>query len=182
MTREPPVLHTGRLRLEPTRVDHAAAVWNAIERSLPELNKRMTWAASSSPSGVADYAQRMEAGWRDWTNWDFVIHLGDKVAGTVGLNRFDELWRTCNLGYWIRSDLAGQGLATEAGAAVVSFAFDQLGLHRLELTVAVDNVASQRVAEKIGFQREGTKRQAYIVDGRAVDAFAYGLLASDPRP
>ena len=176
------VLITARLRLEPIRGEHAGAIWNAIERSLPELKKWMSWASSSSPATVSEFAQRAEAGWQDWSNWDFVIFFEDEVAGTTGLNRYDSLWRLASLGYWIRTDLAGQGIATEAGREVIQFGFDVVDLNRIELVHDTTNVRSQRVAEKLGFQKEGTKREGTWVDGRGVDVYSYGLLASDPRP
>lgn len=176
------VLATERLRLEPIRGEHAGAIWNAIERSLPELRKWMSWAASTSPERVSEFAARAGVWWEEWTGWEFAIHVGGDYAGTIGLNRYDEMWKTANLGYWIRSDLAGQGIATEAAAAVVDFAFDVVKVNRLELVADLDNRASQRVAEKLGFQKEGVKRQGTWVDGHGVDVFLYGLLASDPRP
>ncbi len=182
MAREAIALTTPRLRLEPTRGEHAGALWNAIERSLPELKRWMSWAGTTSPERISEYTLRAQIGWDDWVNWDFVIFLGDQVAGSTGINRFDSLWRVGNLGYWIRSDLAGQGLATEAARAVVDFAFVRLELNRVELVADVANKASQRVAEKVGFEREGIKRQGTWVDGRGVDVYLYGLLATDPRP
>ena len=162
-------------------MDHAGALWNAVERSLPELRVTMSWAASSTPASISEYAQRAAAGWESWTTWDWVIYLEDQVAGAAGLNRYDEMWASANLGYWIRSDLAGRGIATEAARAVVGFGFGQVGLNRMELVAAVDNAASQRVAEKLGFRYEGTKREGTIVDGRGIDVRMYGLLAADPR-
>ena len=176
------LLQTERLRLEPARADHAGAIWNAIERSLPELKRWMSWASTTTPQRAAEFMQRAQAGWLDWTNWEWVIVFEGDAAGTIGLNRYDAMWRTCNLGYWIRSDLAGRGFATEAGRAVVHFAFDEVELNRVELVADTANVASQRVAEKLGFQFEGTKREGTFVDGRGVDVHLYGLVASDPRP
>ena len=175
-------IETPRLRLVPKREEHTAASWKAIERSLPELTRFMSWAGESTPITTAEHMRMAEAEWKDWTGWDWVIFLGDEVAGSVGLNRYDSMWKTCNLGYWIRSDLAGRGFATEAGDAVIRFAFDTLGLHRLELVAAVHNPASNRVAEKLGFQFEGIKRSALLVDGAGFDARSYGLLASDRSP
>ena len=177
--RSPVTLETERLRLEPTKGEHAGALWNAIERSLPELRRWMSWAASTSPQRVSEFAQRAEAGWERWDNWEFVVVFDGEIVGSLGLNRYDEMWRTANLGYWIRSDVSGRGIATEAAGVVVRFAFELVDLNRLELVADVDNLASQRVAEKVGFQKEGIKREGTWIGGRGVDVFAYGLLASD---
>lgn len=175
-------LVTERLVLEPVRADHAGAMWHAVERSLPELRKWMAWAPTTSPIRVAEFTARAEAAWTDGVSWEFVATNGNEVAGTLGINRYDEMWRAANLGYWVRSDLAGRGLATEAAAAVASFGFDVVGIHRLELVAAVDNIASQRVAEKLGFVREGIKRGGSLVEGASMDVVMFGLLTTDPRP
>lgn len=175
-------LGTERLWLEPKREEHTAASWNAVERSLPELKRFMSWAHFATPVTTAEHMRAAETEWSDWKGWDFVILLGEEVAGSIGLNRYDELWRSANLGYWVRSDLAGQGIATEAARAVVTFAFEVVNLNRLELVANVDNFASQRVAEKVGFQFEGIRRQGAWIGGRGIDVKSYGLLASDPRP
>lgn len=174
-------IETARLRLAPKTEEHAAEMWRAIESSLPELERFMTWARSASLVNTTEHLKVAESEWEQGTGWDWAIFYGDEVAGSIGLNRFDAMWKTCNIGYWIRSDMAGRGFATEAGRAVVGFAFDELDLNRLELVAAVDNPASNRVAEKLGFQFEGIKRGALLVDDRPIDARSYGLLASDPR-
>jgi len=62
---------------------------------------------------------------------------------------------TANVGYWVRTGQTGQGIATAAVRRVARFGFEDLGLRRLELLVAVDNLASRRVAEKVGATFEG---------------------------
>jgi ribosomal-protein-serine acetyltransferase len=86
------------------------------------------------------------------------------------------------IGYWLRTDATGQGYVTEAGRAMVDFSFDTLSLERLELVAGVENHASNRVAEKLGFRREGLMRSAGFTLERRYDCYIYGLLPSDPRP
>jgi len=96
--------------------------------------------------------------------------------GTGPLDRLGEL------GYWVRTDRCGRGYATEASSSVVEFGFEEAGLHRLELRAGVDNRASQRVAEKLGFQQEGRLRQGGRGAEVPYDCYVYGLLVSDPAP
>jgi RimJ/RimL family protein N-acetyltransferase len=181
MPPEPKVLETARLRLEPTTPKHAEGLWRAVEASLPELKRYMSWAHDVSPESIAGFTAGASQSWTEGTGWDFAMVSEGAVAGTIGLNRHDAMWRSANLGYWIRTDLAGQGLVTEAARAVLHFGFEVLGLNRIELVADLDNDASWRIAEKLGMQREGIKRGGSFVAGEGVDVYLYGLLASDPR-
>ncbi|MGH2805917.1 MAG: GNAT family N-acetyltransferase [Actinomycetota bacterium] len=178
---EPDVIDTARLKLEPTTPEHATGLWDAVEASLPELRRYMSWAQDASAEHVEAFTREAKLRWVEGTGWDFVLVHDGVPAGTIGLNRYDELWRAANLGYWIRTDLAGQGLVTEAARAVVAFGFDVVELNRIELVTDLDNHPSRRIAEKLGMQREGIKRGGSFVAGESVDVYLYGLLASDPR-
>ena len=80
------------------------------------------------------------------------------VLGGTGFHVHAPDW--LEIGYWIRSDQTGQGIATEATRAQVKLAFEVHCADRLELRISPDNVASIRIAEKCGFRREGVLRRA----------------------
>lgn len=84
------------------------------------------------------------------------------------------------VGYWLRPEARGRGAATVAVQLVARWAFDELGVQRLELTTAPENVASQRVAERVGFTREGVLRGLVATkdDGRR-DSVMFSLLPAD---
>jgi RimJ/RimL family protein N-acetyltransferase len=84
------------------------------------------------------------------------------------------------VGYWLRPQARGRGAATVAVQLVARWAFDELGVQRLELTTAPENVASQRVAERAGFTREGILRGLVATkdDGRR-DTVMFSLLPAD---
>lgn len=176
------VLETERLRLEPTIPAHAAGLWSAIEASLPALTEFMAWAPSASAANTITFTERMEQKRTELTDWSFTIFLGDEVCGNISLMGYEALADLGEIGYWLRSDLCGRGLMTEAGRAVVDFGFEDVGCHRLELRAAESNPASIRVAEKLGFVREGLLRDANRApDGGRYDMHIFGLLATDPR-
>src|SRR5262245_46219972 len=84
------------------------------------------------------------------------------------------------VGYWLRPEARGRGAATVAVQLIARWAFNELGVQRLELTTAPENVASQRVAERAGFTRQGRLRglQATKNDGRR-DSVMFSLLSAD---
>ncbi len=103
------------------------------------------------------------------------------LLGVVSLHRIDWTRRCAGLGYWIRRASQRKGYATEAVGRLIDHAFEELGMHRLEAHIGLENRASQRVVEKLGLVREGVARGVEFVDGRFLDHVQYGLLRTDPR-
>jgi RimJ/RimL family protein N-acetyltransferase len=87
--------------------------------------------------------------------------------------------KNCDLGYWLCQSASGRGLMTEAGSLCIGFAFDVVGMQRVRCAAARDNTKSQRVIERLGFEREGVARSAEALNGRWVDHIVYSLIAAD---
>jgi len=84
------------------------------------------------------------------------------------------------LGYFLVHSSTGKGYATEAARATLRYAFEHLQVSRVDLQCRVDNVASQRVAERCGFRLEGRQRLRHrMKSGALVDRLWYGLLRSE---
>jgi RimJ/RimL family protein N-acetyltransferase len=179
MTPERAPLRTARLLLEPIGPEHAEAMWTATETSLEELSRWMLWAVDTTREGTETFAAEAEREWKEGAGFHFAILRDGDLAGALGLEVRAPINRIGEIGYWIRSDLAGRGLVTEAAEAVVAFGFEVLGLYRLELRAGVGNGASQRVAEKLGFRREGTLRKGCPGGPEPYDCYLYGLLLED---
>lgn len=106
---------------------------------------------------------------------------GGGLIGTCSLFQFVPACRRAELGYGIAPAHWRRGYMVEAVGAVLRFAFDELGLHRLEADIDPRNVASARSLEKLAFRREGLLRERWIVDGVCSDSAIYGLLAPEWR-
>lgn len=105
------------------------------------------------------------------------VHIGN-----MGLHRLDLRNRTAVLGVALgEKDFWGQGYGTEAIRTVLRFAFDTLGLNRVELDVFEFNPRAIRCYEKVGFRREGTRRQALFREGRYHDVYMMSILAEEFR-
>lgn len=179
MTPERAPLRTARLVLEPIGPEHAEAMWTATEASLDELRRWMLWAVDATREGTGTFAAEADREWKEGTGFHFTIFRDGDLAGAVGLEVRAPINRIGEIGYWIRSDLAGRGLVTEAAEAVVAFGFEVLGLYRIELRAGVGNGASQRVAQKLGFHLEGTLRKGCPGLPEPYDCHMYGLLLED---
>lgn len=104
---------------------------------------------------------------------------GRLVGGLTLSNVRRGVTQAATLGYWLGADHTGRGYMSATLAAVVPFAFDVLGLHRLEAAIMPTNQPSLRVIERAGFRREGLARGYLKIDGRWQDHLLYALLAGD---
>jgi RimJ/RimL family protein N-acetyltransferase len=97
--------------------------------------------------------------------------------------RVDEEARTGHIGYWCARRARGRGVTTHALRLLYGCGFEELTLERLELITDPENLASQRVAERVGFQREGILRSHMPhPDGRRRDSVTFSLLPGELVP
>jgi RimJ/RimL family protein N-acetyltransferase len=103
----------------------------------------------------------------------------DAVLGGGSLHEVDAEQGRAAVGYWLVSDARGRGIASRAVRLMARWAFDELGIARLEMTCAPDNPASQRVAERCGFTREGVMRSHMPFKGGRRDTVVFSLLPGE---
>lgn len=112
---------------------------------------------------------------RDMIHWLVADRRGDDAIGSCSLFRFDARHRRAEVGYALRSDRWGRGLATEAVALALDWGFRTLALHRIEAGIDPRNDASRRLLERLGFRREDPPQDRSFGDGEAGDSERYGL-------
>jgi RimJ/RimL family protein N-acetyltransferase len=113
--------------------------------------------------------------------YSLAMTLDGRIVGGIGMgvNAHDYRGR---IGYWVAAPARGRGVCTRALRRFSRFGLDELGLQRLELITDPDNVASQRVAEKVGYRREGVLRSHLRQsDGRIRDSVMFSLLPGELR-
>jgi ribosomal-protein-alanine N-acetyltransferase len=110
----------------------------------------------------------------------FVITFEGALVGqlTVGGITYGSL-RSAHIGYWIDEAFAGRGITPTAVALAADHCFTTLRLHRIEVNVRPENVASRRVAEKLGFRYEGLRERYLHIDGDWRDHLGYALTADE---
>ena len=115
--------------------------------------------------------------------WGLVLRGDDHtVVGMCGYNYWNRHDRRASVGYDLAHAYWGQGLMPEALRAVVEFGFHAMDLNRIEADCTVENSASARVLEKLGFQPEGLQREQYFEEGRFWDLRLFALLRRDYHP
>jgi RimJ/RimL family protein N-acetyltransferase len=104
------------------------------------------------------------------------------LVGTALLWGVDTHNRRAHLGLTLMPDARGRGLGADVVSLLCRYGFSILGLHRLQIETASDNLAMQKTAHKAGFTQEGIQREAYWTNGRFTDDVLFGLLADEWTP
>jgi ribosomal-protein-serine acetyltransferase len=169
----------GVVRLRRHRPSDADGHMEAVRESVAEISRWLPWchAGYSREESEAWIAARPEA-WEGAESFEYVIEdaATAQFIGGCGLNDLDWPSRRANLGYWLRTSRASEGIMTRAARMLARIGFEDLALQRIEITAAVDNLGSQRVAEKIGAVREGRLRNRFLLQGCRHDAYLYSLV------
>jgi [ribosomal protein S5]-alanine N-acetyltransferase len=101
--------------------------------------------------------------------------LGRIALGGILLGAFQNAY----LGYWMDAEHQGRGLMTEAVRAATTFAFEVVGLHRVQAAVMPRNAASMRVLDKVGYRREGTAERYLCIAGAWEDHVLFAMTAEE---
>ena len=121
---------------------------------------------------VADQAARDEL-------LEWYLFASGVLCGGVRLKNIETQNRKVSVGYFLAADHQGRGIATRSVRAVLRYCFGELNMNRVELTCATDNGPSVRLAERLGFMREGLLRQAEWLGEGFVDHYVFGLLQAE---
>lgn len=134
-------------------------------------------------SGAEDLLGQIRTGFRERSlfQWGVALAETDEVIGTCTLFHFSWTHRRCELGFALAKKRWGLGDGGRAARSVLNFAFERLGLHRVEADADPRNVRSLALLERLGFRREGLLRERYIVNGEVQDGVMLGLLRSEFR-
>ena len=114
-------------------------------------------------------------------NFTFAVVLKseNKLIGGCGIYVSNTVNREAFLGYIFHRGYWGRGYATETASALVAFGFNRLKMHRIFATCDPQNLASIKVLEKVGMQKEGLLRQNYLIRGKWRDSLLFAIIEND---
>jgi [ribosomal protein S5]-alanine N-acetyltransferase len=174
-----PQLQGKRVRLRGPRTDDADALFALFAD--PEVMRYWSRPPMTSRGEAEGLIVEIDEAFdqRTMLNWMLTDRSDDAVIGTCTLFRFDPRHRRAELGYSLRSDQWGRGLAAEAVTLALDWAFRTLDLHRIEADIDPRNAGSRKLLERLGFVSEGLLRERYFVGDEVSDTELFGLLAGD---
>lgn len=180
-----PTIESDRLILQRFARRDATTLDEAIRESLADLNQWLPWARMDySSSDTTSFIRESVQAWKEERAWDYSIRLIEdprRHVGNISFWTVSKLGKIAEIGYWVRSGETRRGICTEAVGMLLDEVFDSQGYHKIVLRIAVGNDASDRVAEKLGFTREGVLREELLIRGNWVDHSLWSLLDREHR-
>ena len=147
----------------------------------PDVSRYTTIPPDYRPSHTVEWMQRGVAGLAAGTDVHTVVtdELDGDVLGTISLHEINRPASRCVSGYLTAPWARRRGVASRALRLICGFAFEELGLARVEVTIEPENTASRAVALSVGFVEEGLLRSYMPIDGHRRDMLMYSLLPGD---
>jgi ribosomal-protein-serine acetyltransferase len=170
------------VELHSVETRNADELYQIIDSSREHLEEWLPWVEYIH--SIND-ERRMVEQWVYEMQMRFAIHLcinfEHRIVGVISTHQIDWINLRTSIGYWIRKEMTGRNLATEASAVLINYLFEDLKLHRIYIQAATGNVASNKVIKKLGFKFEGILRENEKIKERFLDHNIYGMTADDYR-
>ncbi|MFT3744900.1 MAG: GNAT family protein [Pyrinomonadaceae bacterium] len=107
------------------------------------------------------------------------IFADDAFIGSIGFVHFEMAARRTEIGYWIDAAFEGTGVISRACERLIDYAFNDLGMNRIEIRCSAENMRSAAIPKRFGFKKEAHLRQQELRQGRLHDFLIFGLLRSE---
>jgi len=175
------VLKIQDLELKTFSLDEARKLYELIDKNRIQIGEWLIWADKTKSVEdveklIREYNERREKG----EGINFGIWYQTKLIGYISYAYINKESRKANIAYWLDSDYQGKGFVTKSCEALIEYGFNQINLHRIEISCAEGNSKSRAIPERLGFTKEGVFKESELIrGGKLVDNHFYALLKQD---
>lgn len=163
--------------LELTDTKHAQGIFDIADSNRQHLRKWLTWVDNMNDINfIHNYINGAIQRNNQGVEHGFVIIRNDAIIGRIGVHKIDNSNKIGEIGYWIAENEQGKGIITRSCKPIIEYCFNDLALNRIEIKCGTENVNSQRIPEKLGFELEGIIRQGEWLHCAFIDLKLYSLL------
>ena len=166
------------IRLKELSLDEVELIFNMFNQQREYFSEWLPFVENTNQ--VSDTRMFVEAVLNnDSPDITCAIFYNNEFVGLVGLKETDMMNHKVEIGYWLSADYQKKGIITRACKTMIGYAFNEMGMNKVALKAAVGNVKSQRVAERLGFVRDGIERAGELHSRGYMDLVVYSLLRSE---
>ncbi|MCH8529273.1 MAG: GNAT family N-acetyltransferase [Saccharospirillum sp.] len=161
--------------VEPSFARHYYAI---VKSERDDLGQWLAWPRhADSEAFFAAFIQKALHDYADGKAMTCAILYRGKVVGNISYNSISHALKKVEIGYWLSQEGRGKGIVTQSVSCLIDYAFDVLGMEKVQISAAVDNQPSRKVCERLGFKLEGIVTRNENLNGRVVDHAIYGLTS-----
>jgi len=175
-----PIVVSDQFAIVVLELRDADELFELTDRNRAHLRRWLPWLDNiTRPEDTRAFIRAAQAKGSQNNGTQLALRLNGRIAGIVGHHQIDWRNRLTSLGYWVGEEFQARGLATAATRALVSHAFDQAQLNRVEIRCATGNDKSRAIPLRLGFREEGLLRETEWLYDHFVDHVVYAMLARD---
>jgi [ribosomal protein S5]-alanine N-acetyltransferase len=179
VVKEFPIIETNRLMLRKVTTEDANDMFTYL--SDKDVMKHMGLEPFQTINDVYDEINWYQTIYLEGTGmrWGIMLKDSGKIIGSCGFLNMKTKHHRAEVGFELSKDHWGKGIASESLKAIVKYGFQHLQLERIEALIEPDNLHSQKLVERQGFQREGLLRHYEFTCGKFDDLFMYSILKDE---
>ena len=169
-----------QIRIELLQQQHKEELFELVDNNRGHLRKWLLWVDNRKsaedfepiiPIWITNYANN--------NGFDAGIRYNGALVGMIGLHFIDWKNKATSIGYFLSEEAQGNGIITKSVSSLVNYLFKDLDLNRIEIQVAVNNLKSISIPQRLGFVQEGIKRDGQWLYDHYEDLITFSLLKSD---
>ena len=146
------------------------------EQNFSYLSQWLPWPAKcKTQAQFAEFIQAALHGYADGKNMICGVLYQGKLVGMSGFNTINQILKRAEIGYWLEESAQGKGIMTRVCRALIGVAFNELGMHKVQISAATGNRRSRALCERLGATLEGVITRAGVVNGVTLDHAVYGI-------
>lgn len=152
-------------------------LFNAVDENRDFLSPWINWVSQyNTIEDATAFIRYCSRAYQEGTGLSLGIWDNDVLVGEMSLTYIDNINDVAHIGYWLIEKAQGKGLMQDVAKKLIEYAFESLGMNRLEIRVGVDNIASIRVAERLGFEEEAVLKKAGKIRDEYFDVKVFSRL------
>jgi ribosomal-protein-serine acetyltransferase len=174
-----PIVVDAELELRLLTAEHAPELFAVTDVNRAHLREWLPWLDGVRVvSDSAAFIAKAHQAFAETRGFIAGMWWRNRLVGVIGHNQIDWANRITHIGYWLAADAQGHGIVTRSCRAVIQHAFVVLELNRIEICTAVGNHRSEAIPSRLGFSREGIRREGEWLHNRFIDLTVHAMLKS----
>tara|TARA_B100001971_G_C17962139_1_gene417997 strand:- start:124 stop:684 length:561 start_codon:yes stop_codon:yes gene_type:complete len=157
---------------------HASPLFELVDANRDHLREWLPWVdRTETVYDTLEFIKMTKNKFAQNIGFETGIWVDDEIVGIIGLHFIEWMHRRSSIGYWLGKGATGRGIMTKSVEAYLDYLFGELDLNYVQIHAATGNTKSRAIAERLGFQHEGTLRDQEWLYDHFVDMEHYGMRA-----